>query len=68
MVSAVRKGEIKCCGGSVGGRGPSIDGLGRASWRMWSLHAPWKKLKNDPEDANCKAKGTGPGNTVLFQY
>lgn len=29
MVSAVRKGEIKCCGGSVGGRCPSIDGLGR---------------------------------------
>jgi hypothetical protein len=32
---------------------------------MWSLQGPWKKLKNDPEDANCKAKGTGPGNVVL---
>lgn len=48
-----------------GGRVPGVDGSGRASWWMWSLQGPWKKLKNDPEDANCKAKGTGPGNVVL---
>lgn len=49
-----------------GGRDPSIGGSGRASWRMWSLHGPWKKLKSDPEDENCKAKGTEPGNMALF--
>lgn len=49
-----------------GGREPSLGGSGRASWRMRSLHGPWEELKSDPEDGDCKAKDTEPGNMAPF--
>lgn len=33
---------------------------------MWSLHGPWEELKSDPEDEDCKVKGTEPGSMAPF--